>query len=634
MRTAQRTTGVIHLLILIVVFLAASQILAATDISFQNVVMASNYVNPYGSECATLLYTISADAIVTAKVWDSDDNVVKVLCKEESVMAGSHSVVWDGTRTDGAKADPGVYDICLVAFRPGASAVRSSATTRVVWPEADLFAQALTQTQVVGNAYPGDTVAFTLNGSPVGTTTATLAGNLFKTIDLSSLLSSNTLIATDTNCITGSVSTYTSTFPGIMGVSASPNPFTAGNSTTISYTLPSDMTVTVRVLDTSNAASLVKTLLDFQPQSAGQHSVTWDGKNNDGVLQCAGHHIVTVLGLPATGRFAHATIGVESPGPQIGDVAVADSNNSSVTITWATSLSSDSQILYGTTESLGLSTTLDPNIVTSHSVQVNGLIDGQTYYFRVASTDAEGRKSLSGIGTFKAAAIPSAPANLSATAMLHGVGLSWTVGGSDIAVYSIHRGTSEGFTCDDDNCVGTTDGETSFRDDRVLHGNNYYYKVRGKDHNKQYTVATSAASAEPLAAPSSVTWLEAEDAGGSATWTGTWANVSDSHAHGGAYMRSDGTTGCAVVFTVVGPEFELVTVSTDDGGVGTWSVDGQPQGDIDFSSNGHGSKYNSRMVVSGLANCAHSVNVVYKEPGAGGSSATHINVDVVECHGY
>lgn len=54
-------------------------------------------------------------------------------------------------------------------------------------------------------------------------------------------------------------------------------------------------------------------------------------------------------------------------------------------ITWTTDVASTSQVLYGTLPLLGLSTTQDSTLVTSHSVQLSGLSSGTYYYFKVQS---------------------------------------------------------------------------------------------------------------------------------------------------------------------------------------------------------------------------------------------------------
>jgi flagellar hook assembly protein FlgD len=65
---------------------------------------------------------------------------------------------------------------------------------------------------------------------------------------------------------------------------AAPNPFTAG--TTISYTLPTDTTVDVRVL--SVTGRLVRTLHESSAHVSGNHVVQWDGRDVSGTPVASG----------------------------------------------------------------------------------------------------------------------------------------------------------------------------------------------------------------------------------------------------------------------------------------------------------------------------------------------------------
>ncbi len=72
--------------------------------------------------------------------------------------------------------------------------------------------------------------------------------------------------------------------PEITDISASPNPFSpmAGETCTISYNLTYDARVRIRV--GVDGGPLVKTLLDWELQFAGPHSVIWDGTDEMGYI--------------------------------------------------------------------------------------------------------------------------------------------------------------------------------------------------------------------------------------------------------------------------------------------------------------------------------------------------------------
>ncbi|PYS12164.1 MAG: hypothetical protein DMG15_15320 [Acidobacteria bacterium] len=86
--------------------------------------------------------------------------------------------------------------------------------------------------------------------------------------------------------------------------------------------------------------------------------------------------------------------------PVISGVIVVSVGGTSATIQWTTNEASDSQVEYGLTSSYGSMTTLDPALVTSHSVTVAGLTGSTTYHYRVRSKDASGNPATSPDSTF------------------------------------------------------------------------------------------------------------------------------------------------------------------------------------------------------------------------------------------
>jgi peroxiredoxin len=70
------------------------------------------------------------------------------------------------------------------------------------------------------------------------------------------------------------------------------------------------------------------------------------------------------------------------------------------TISWATDKAATSQLEYGTTNAYGSTTTLDPNLNTSHSITLAGLKPSTTYHFKVKSEDATGNEATSQDQTF------------------------------------------------------------------------------------------------------------------------------------------------------------------------------------------------------------------------------------------
>jgi len=72
----------------------------------------------------------------------------------------------------------------------------------------------------------------------------------------------------------------------------------------------------------------------------------------------------------------------------ISNVVATSVSNTSETITWTTDQSASSQVNYGLTTTYTLSSTLDPTLVTSHSVTLTGLTPGTAYDFDVMSANA------------------------------------------------------------------------------------------------------------------------------------------------------------------------------------------------------------------------------------------------------
>lgn len=67
-----------------------------------------------------------------------------------------------------------------------------------------------------------------------------------------------------------------------------------------------------------------------------------------------------------------------------GESATQSSNTAEIII-WTTNVPATSQVSYGTTSALNTNSSLDPNLVTSHRVVLQGLTLGTTYFYRVTS---------------------------------------------------------------------------------------------------------------------------------------------------------------------------------------------------------------------------------------------------------
>lgn len=90
----------------------------------------------------------------------------------------------------------------------------------------------------------------------------------------------------------------------------------------------------------------------------------------------------------------------DTTAPSIANVSAENITEVTATISWTTDEPATSQVEYGKTTAYGLTTPLDSELVTSHSVSVTGLDPDSTYHFIVKSEDLAGNEAVSGDHTF------------------------------------------------------------------------------------------------------------------------------------------------------------------------------------------------------------------------------------------
>lgn len=115
--------------------------------------------------------------------------------------------------------------------------------------------------------------------------------------------------------------------------------------------------------------------------------------------------IINVFQLPNGGS-------TNTQGPVITGVAARNLTDQSATIQWQTDVASSSQVEYGLTSALGSITTLDANLVTSHSVQLNGLQAERQYFYRVRSRGANSVETVSPVSSFTTLASSSSNSSI------------------------------------------------------------------------------------------------------------------------------------------------------------------------------------------------------------------------------
>ncbi|MDD5688241.1 MAG: discoidin domain-containing protein [Elusimicrobia bacterium] len=130
------------------------------------------------------------------------------------------------------------------------------------------------------------------------------------------------------------------------------------------------------------------------------HSVTLSNLTENTVYH---YRMVSVdmNGNPTTtADYSFTTTANDTTPPVISNISAGVTQNSAI-ITWNTDEDSDSQVAYGLTSVLGSTTTLDTTATKLHSVSLNALLKGKTYYYKVLSKDTSGNLTISTQNSFK-----------------------------------------------------------------------------------------------------------------------------------------------------------------------------------------------------------------------------------------
>ncbi len=154
------------------------------------------------------------------------------------------------------------------------------------------------------------------------------------------------------------------------------------------------------------------------------HRTSADHTNNvetiDIASPVAGTYTVQVRGYNVPqgpqpfGLAAHGGFGAVNPDttpPVISGVS-ADPSYNTADISWTTDEAATSVVEYGTTTSLGQTATAS-GYTTGHSVELTGLSDETTYYYRVRSADSSNNEAVSGTYSFTTTAEPQMPTSFS-----------------------------------------------------------------------------------------------------------------------------------------------------------------------------------------------------------------------------
>jgi hypothetical protein len=135
--------------------------------------------------------------------------------------------------------------------------------------------------------------------------------------------------------------------------------------------------------------------------------------------------------LRLTAGSSSSGTGTGSTPTTISSVATTSITTNSATVTWNTSAAATAQVMYGTTSSLGSSTTKNTTMATSHSQALSGLAANTLYYYSVQSVDGNANTVTSSGYTFGTSsstpAPPATPPSVSISAPASGASLTGTV---------------------------------------------------------------------------------------------------------------------------------------------------------------------------------------------------------------
>ncbi|MBL0385938.1 Ig-like domain repeat protein [Tumebacillus sp. ITR2] len=396
-----------------------------------------------GSNTTPISYSLKTAANVTLVVLDADGNIVRTVLNNVSTTAGSKSTTWNGKNDAGQLVTDGVYTYKLSA----ADAAGTTAT-----PQTNLITIDRTAPVISGNSVDQSLFA------PTGTNHVNLSYSLSETakVTVNIYNSSNTLVKTLASNVQQSVGTNTLTWdgknssnvlspdgvytykisavdlaglnavavsgtttiersaPSITAVSDTPDPFkvTGTTNSTINYTLSEAANVSLKIYDKNNL--LVRTLVDAR-LPIGTKSVTWNGKNDSGVLVDDGLYTYKINATDSYGNQATevtGTITTDKTAPTVSSLNVGDAfapGQSTLPISYE--LSENAKVTTTVSNAAGtVVRTLESSVAKQaglNSLAWDGkntsgvLVPDGTYTVKVNATDAVGFTSPVTSGTTK-----------------------------------------------------------------------------------------------------------------------------------------------------------------------------------------------------------------------------------------
>jgi hypothetical protein len=215
------------------------------------------------------------------------------------------------------------------------------------------------------------------------------------------------------------------------------------------------------------------------------------------------------------------------PGPQISGVNATSITSSGATIVWTTNEASDSQVEYGTTTAYGQSTSINPAMVTSHSMSLSSLAASTTYHYRVRSRNAAGITTTSGDFSFATSSAadttPPAISGVNTTNVTTSAAtVRWTTNENSDSQVDYGTTTAYGQSTGLNGSMVTSH---SMGLSGLAGGTTYHYRVRSRDGagnlatSSDVTFATAAAGDTTPPTISAVTVTNVTSSGATVSWT-------------------------------------------------------------------------------------------------------------------
>jgi hypothetical protein len=217
------------------------------------------------------------------------------------------------------------------------------------------------------------------------------------------------------------------------------------NNTGATVTWSTDVPATAQMAYGTSTA--LGQLSPLQTAMTASHGVTLTGLNSGTTYYFVAQSIGADGATGYSSVMTFTTMGTQTtPPPVISNVTATNITNTTAIITWTTDQSSSSQVNYGLTTTYSSSSTLDPTLVTSHSVTLTGLAPGATYNFDVMSADSSAVSSTSTNYTFATTgtAPPPVITNVGSSSVTSGTAtITWTT--DQVSSSGVNYGTTTGY---------------------------------------------------------------------------------------------------------------------------------------------------------------------------------------------